>query len=189
MLTANSPSTLDGIIYDGANTVVPDKYEMSFLRSRIQKAKTYKPIAMIFRLIEGYNPVELAFEGRSRTVKLWKHGLNKRQWVQEAVNDYEASMTMHRLGKGIGPVKLRRQLTLNAQDCAYVAVSSLFLILAPTALALLFVVPYAVGKSFCKFLQLPIFVALILLFFIHYVDVLRSVELWREEQHRPLIRQ
>ncbi|KAI0508629.1 hypothetical protein F5B22DRAFT_386046 [Xylaria bambusicola] len=137
MLAANSPSTLDGIVYDGANTAVPDKYEMSFLRSRIQKAKTYKPIAMIFRLLEGYNPVELAFEGRFRTVKLWKRGLNKRQWVQEAVNDYEASMTMHRLGKSIGPVKLRRQLTLNAQDCAYVVVSSLFLVLAPTALAFL----------------------------------------------------
>ncbi|KAI1426594.1 hypothetical protein F5Y12DRAFT_271541 [Xylaria sp. FL1777] len=137
MLAANSPSTLDAIVYDGTNTALPDKYEMSFLKWRIEKAKTYKPLATILRLVEGYNPVELAFEGRFRTVKLWKRGLNKRQWVQEAVNDYEASMTIHRLGKGIGAEKLRAQLTLNAQDCSYVAVSSLFLVLSPTALAFL----------------------------------------------------
>ncbi|KAI0910797.1 hypothetical protein F4823DRAFT_637240 [Ustulina deusta] len=137
MLAANSPSTLDGIVYDGANTPLPDRYEMSFLGSHIQKAKTHKLLAMILRLIEGYNPIELAFGGRFRTVKLWKRGLNKRQWVQEAVNDYEASMTLHRLGRGIGAEELRAQLTLNAQDCSYVAVSALFLVLAPTSLAFL----------------------------------------------------
>ncbi|KAI0425436.1 hypothetical protein F5Y09DRAFT_352274 [Xylaria sp. FL1042] len=135
MLAANSPSTLDAIVYDGANSAAPDQYEMSFLRSRVQKAKECRPIAVILRLMEGYNPVELAFEGRFRTVKLWKRGLNKRQWIQEAVNDYETSMTLHRLGKGILPAKLRARLTLDAQDCSYVAVSSLFLVLAPTALA------------------------------------------------------
>ncbi|KAI1302777.1 hypothetical protein F5Y03DRAFT_396291 [Xylaria venustula] len=138
MLAANSPSTLDAIVYDGANTALPDKYEVSFLYSRIQAAKTHiKPLAIFLRLVEGYNPVELAFEGRFRTVKLWKRGLNKRQWVQEAVNDYEASMTLHRLGRGIGPEKLRRQLTLDARDCSYVVVSALFLVIAPTALAFL----------------------------------------------------
>ncbi|KAI0964887.1 hypothetical protein F4678DRAFT_477037 [Xylaria arbuscula] len=138
MLAANSPSTLDAIVYDGANTALPDKYEVSFLYSRIQVVKAYiKPLAKLLRLIEGYNPVELAFEGRFRTVKLWKRGLNKRQWVQEAVNDYEASMTLHRLGRGIGPEKLRRQLTLDARDCSYVVISALFLVIAPTALAFL----------------------------------------------------
>ncbi|KAI1272904.1 hypothetical protein F5Y07DRAFT_279075 [Xylaria sp. FL0933] len=137
MLAANSPSTLDAIVYDGANTALSDEYETSFLRSRIQQAKQWKPFAVLLRLIEGYNPIELAFEGRFRTVKLWKRGLNKRQWVQEAVNDYEASMTLNRLGKGILPAKLRSRLTLDARDCSYVAVSSLFLVLAPTALAFL----------------------------------------------------
>ncbi|KAI3323356.1 hypothetical protein HD806DRAFT_522560 [Xylariaceae sp. AK1471] len=138
MLAANSPSTLDGIVYDGANTALPDQYEASFLSFQIQKAvKTYKPLAMILRQLEGYNPVETAFEGRFRTVKLWKRGLNKRQWVQEAVNDYEASMTVHRLGKGISSEELRDSLTLNAQDCSYVAVGALFLVLTPNLLAFL----------------------------------------------------
>ncbi|KAI0538099.1 hypothetical protein GGR58DRAFT_319126 [Xylaria digitata] len=137
MLAANSPSTLDSIVYDGANTALPDEYEMSFLKSRIEKAKKYKPLAAILCQLEGYNPVELAFEGRFHTVKLWKRGLNKRQWVQEAVSDYEASMTLHRLGKGIGAKKLRAQLTLDVRDCSYVLISSLFLILAPTSLAFL----------------------------------------------------
>ncbi|KAI0417908.1 hypothetical protein F5X98DRAFT_130149 [Xylaria grammica] len=135
MLAANSPSTLDGIVFDGADTVRPDKYETGFLKSHMQKAKKYKPLATIIERLEGYNPVELAFEGRFRTVKLWKRGLNKRQWVQEAANDYEATMTLHRLCKGIGAKKLRAQITLNAQDCSYVLVSSLFLVLAPTSLA------------------------------------------------------
>ncbi|KAF2968827.1 hypothetical protein GQX73_g4782 [Xylaria multiplex] len=118
MLAANSPSTLDSIVYDGANTALPDEYEISFLKSHIEKAKKYKPLATILCQLEGYNPVELAFEGRFHTVKLWKRGLNKRQWVQEAINDYEASMTFHRLGKGIGAKKLRARLTLDARDCS-----------------------------------------------------------------------
>ncbi|TGJ86703.1 hypothetical protein E0Z10_g2045 [Xylaria hypoxylon] len=65
MLAANGPSTLDGIVYDGANTALPDKYEISFLKSHIQKAKKYRPLATILRRLEGYNPVELAFEGAS----------------------------------------------------------------------------------------------------------------------------
>ncbi|KAI1749445.1 hypothetical protein F4782DRAFT_549731 [Xylaria castorea] len=145
MLAANSPSTLDGIVYDGANTALPDEYEMSFLATRIQAAKAYKPMAMILRLIEGYNPVETAFEGRFQTVKLWKRGLNKRQWVQEAVNDYEDSMTLHRLGKGMTPRTLRARLTLNAQDCSYVAVGSLFLVLTPSSLA--FILSYHTPRS------------------------------------------
>ncbi|KAI0456478.1 hypothetical protein F5B21DRAFT_513318 [Xylaria acuta] len=145
MLAANSPCALDGIVYDGANTAVPDEYEASFLSSRIRAAKGYKPVAVILRLIEGYNPVETAFEGRFRTVKLWKRGLNKRKWVQEAVNDYEHSMTLHRLGKGITPRKLRARLTLNAQDCSYVAVGSLFLVLAPSSLA--FILSYHTPRS------------------------------------------
>ncbi|KAI8631979.1 hypothetical protein F5Y19DRAFT_472864 [Xylariaceae sp. FL1651] len=137
MLAANSPSTLDGIVYDGANMALPDKYETSFLSSQLQKAKTHKVLAIVLRRIEGYNPIETAFEGRFRTVKLWKRGLNKRQWVQEAVNDYEVSMTDHRLGKSITPGELRTSLTLDAQDCSYVAVTALFLVLAPNLLAFL----------------------------------------------------
>ncbi|KAI0863832.1 hypothetical protein F4860DRAFT_511721 [Xylaria cubensis] len=145
MLATNSPSTLDGIVYDGANTALPDEYEMSFWSTRIQAAKAYKPVAIILWLIEGYNPFETAFEGRFQTVKLWKRGLNKREWVQEAVNDYEDSMTLHRLGKGITPRKLRAMLTLNAQDCSYVAVGSLFLVLTPSSLA--FILSYHTPRS------------------------------------------
>lgn len=137
MLAANSPSTLDGIVHDGTNTAAPDRYEASFLSSHIQRAKAYRPLAMLLRQMEGYNPVEMTCKGRFRTVKLWKRGLNKRQWVQEAVNDYEASMTTNRLGKGIAPVDLRARLTLDARDCSYVLIGSLFLILAPTTLAFL----------------------------------------------------
>jgi hypothetical protein len=142
MLAANSPSTLDGIVYDGADSTLPDKYEASFFASRIQRAKKYKPLAIILRQIEGYNPIETAFEGRFRTVKLWKRGLNKRQWIQEAVNDYEANTNYYqRLGDGNGcgikPDQLRAELTLDARDCSYVAVGALFLVLAPNSLAFL----------------------------------------------------
>ncbi|KAI1329553.1 hypothetical protein F5Y16DRAFT_365442 [Xylariaceae sp. FL0255] len=135
MLAANSPSTLDGIVYDGANTAAPDEYEKSFLAKQMQKARQYKPIGALLNVIKGYSPIETAFEGRFQTVKLWKRGLNKRQWVQEAVNEYEATITDDRLDKSISPEKLRKSLTLNAQDCSYVAVTAMFLLLAPNALA------------------------------------------------------
>jgi len=139
MLAANSPSTLEGIVYDGANVAVPDKYEASFFSARIQEAtRTYRPLAAVLRQLEGYNPVEMAFEGRFRTVKLWKRGLNKRQWVQEAVNDYEAAAVRRRFDKeGIAADELRESLTLDARDCSYVAVGSLFLVLVPSLLAFL----------------------------------------------------
>jgi hypothetical protein len=139
MLAANSPSTLEGLVYDGANTAVPDKYEASFFSARIHEVtRTYRPLAALLRQLEGYNPVEMAFEGRFCTVKLWKRGLNKRQWVQEAVNDYEAAAVRRRFGKeGIAADELRESLTLDARDCSYVAVGSLFLVLVPSLLAFL----------------------------------------------------
>ncbi|KAI0200264.1 hypothetical protein F4808DRAFT_173359 [Astrocystis sublimbata] len=145
MLASNSPSTLDAIVYDGASSAAPDEYETSFLRQRIQAAKQHQVLGRVLRLVEGYNPWETAFDGRFRTVKLWKRGLNKRQWVQEAIHEYEDTMTTHRLAKGISPRKLRKRLTLNARDCSYVAAGALFLVLTPSALA--FVLSYHTPRS------------------------------------------
>ncbi|KAI1634967.1 hypothetical protein F4809DRAFT_474171 [Biscogniauxia mediterranea] len=94
MLAANSPSTLEGIVYDGANSVRPDRYEPSFWRVQLRKAKSYAFLGAIIKKVEGYNPIETAFEGRFKTEKLWKRGLNKRQWVQEAINEYSASQSV-----------------------------------------------------------------------------------------------
>ncbi|KAI0833976.1 hypothetical protein F5Y06DRAFT_301160 [Hypoxylon sp. FL0890] len=132
MLAANSPSTLDGIVYDGSVTVPTDDYEVSFWKQQLRKAKTYKGIGFVIRKIAGYNPVETAFEGRFRTVKLWKRGLNKREWVREAIREYVTSGD-----KSISPDQLRNSLTLNRKDCSYVLVGALFAVLAPCVLAFL----------------------------------------------------
>lgn len=139
MLAPNSPSTLHGIVCDGGNSVRMDKYELSFWKQHWMKIKGYKGLRFIVTQLEGYSPMETPFEGRFRTVKLWKRGLNKRQWVQEAINDYLVPNNC-REGEGsdrIPEAELRRHLTLNCLDCSYVLIVSLFAVLTPSALAFL----------------------------------------------------
>ncbi|KAI1103924.1 hypothetical protein F4804DRAFT_213221 [Jackrogersella minutella] len=136
MLASNNPSTLDGIVYDGGTTAPIDEYGVSFWKQNLKKAKKYNGLGFIIRQVEGYNPVETAFEGRFRTVKLWKRGLNKREWVQEAIGEYVAS-SAYRGTNRISPDELRKSLTLNPLDCFYVLVGTLFAVLAPCCLAFL----------------------------------------------------
>ncbi|KAI0021081.1 hypothetical protein F4780DRAFT_770484 [Xylariomycetidae sp. FL0641] len=152
MLAANSPSTLDSIVYDGGKTAMPDKYDINFLADRLQRAKANKPVSWMMKRIEGYNPVETAFEGRFKTVKLWKRGLNKLQWIEEAIVDYtlctgttsepsfpEATTEL------ITPAQLRETLKVTKLDCWYVASGALFLVLAPCVLA--FVTSFNVPRA------------------------------------------
>ncbi|KAI1806667.1 hypothetical protein F4811DRAFT_568481 [Daldinia bambusicola] len=136
MLASNSPSMLDGLVYDGGNVVPIDEYEPSIWAQYLKKVKSYKGIGFVIECFEGYNPIETAFEGRFRTVKLWKRGLNKREWVQEAISEYTLS-SEYRSGNGISPDELRKALTLNYQDCLYVLIGALFAVLAPCCLAFL----------------------------------------------------
>lgn len=136
MLASNSPSTLDGIVYDGGIMAPIDDYELSFWAQYLKKMKSYKGIGFVIKRIEGYNPIETAFEGRFRTVKLWKRGLNKREWVQEAINEYALS-SEYRSGDRTSPDELRKALTMNYQDCLYVLVGALLAVLAPCCLAFL----------------------------------------------------
>ncbi|OTB06600.1 hypothetical protein M426DRAFT_104756 [Hypoxylon sp. CI-4A] len=136
MLASNTASTLDGIVYDGGTTAPKDEYTESFWAQRLRKAKRYRGIGFIVKQIEGYKPVDTVYEGRFRTVKLWKRGLNKREWVQEAINEYVTSSESPRY-KGIPTDELRKSLTLNALDCLYVLIGALFAVLVPCCLAFL----------------------------------------------------
>ncbi|KAI1775654.1 hypothetical protein F4818DRAFT_414547 [Hypoxylon cercidicola] len=137
MLASNSPSTLDGIVYDGGVTTPKDHYRLSFWAQYLQKAKSYRGIGFILRQLEGYNPIATAFEGRFRTVKLWKRGLNKREWVQEAVSEYVVYSASRGGNVRISRAELRQSLTLDSRDCLYVLVGALFAVLAPCCLAFL----------------------------------------------------
>ncbi|XXG95007.1 hypothetical protein Hte_001267 [Hypoxylon texense] len=137
MLASNSPSTLDGIVYDGGLTAPKDNYRPSFWSQYLKRAKTYRGIGFVLKKLEGYNPVETVFEGRFRTVKLWKRGLNKREWVQEAASEYAAYAASRGGDVSIPPGELRESLTLNSLDCLYVLVGALFAVLAPCCLAFL----------------------------------------------------
>ncbi|KAI1086394.1 hypothetical protein F5B19DRAFT_479425 [Rostrohypoxylon terebratum] len=137
MLASNSPSTLDAIVYDGGTTAPADEYTEGICKQYLNKARNFSGIGFVIRQIEGYNPIETVFEGRFRTVKLWKRGLNKREWVQEAVDEYVKSRTWRQYGNRTQPDELRKSLTLNVQDCLYVLVSALFAVLVPCVLAFL----------------------------------------------------
>ncbi|KAI1078246.1 hypothetical protein F5B20DRAFT_548556 [Whalleya microplaca] len=152
MLASNSPSTLEAIVYDGGNESDPDNYELSFWAQHIKRAKAHKHLAFIIRKLEGYSLIETVSEGRFQTVKLWKRGLSKRQWVQEAISEYALSTSTSlpspstttpsptAQSNTIPPNHLRKSLTLNPQDCFYVLVSTLLLLLLPCALA--FIISY-----------------------------------------------
>ncbi|KAH9909273.1 hypothetical protein F4778DRAFT_716048 [Xylariomycetidae sp. FL2044] len=139
MLAANSPSTLEGIVYDGHKSALPDRYELGCLAEHIERAKCHEThLGRLIRLVEVFNPVETAYEGRFRTVKLWKRGLNKRQWVQEAIIEYEATVPAHiRQGYRLSPEKLRKRLTLNPKDSSGIVSGALCLLLIPCILAFL----------------------------------------------------
>ncbi|KAI0378006.1 hypothetical protein F5Y04DRAFT_291469 [Hypomontagnella monticulosa] len=136
MLASNSPCALDGIVYDGGTTAPKDEYEQSFWKQQLEKAKTYRGIGFVVRQLTGYNPIETSFEGRFRTVKLWKRGLNKREWVQEAISEY-IPFSAYQGNNKISPNELRKRLTLDRIDCLYVFVGALFAVLVPGCLAFL----------------------------------------------------
>ncbi|KAI1466870.1 uncharacterized protein F4812DRAFT_460428 [Daldinia caldariorum] len=136
MLASNSPSMLDGLVYDGGTVATVDEYEVSIWAQHIKKIKSYKGIGFVIGRLEGYNPIETAYEGRFRTVKLWKRGLNKREWVQEAISEHTLSSD-YRSGNGISPDEMRKALSLTYLDCLYVLIGALFAVLAPCCLAFL----------------------------------------------------
>ncbi|KAI1763195.1 hypothetical protein GGR53DRAFT_377129 [Hypoxylon sp. FL1150] len=137
MLASNSPSTLDGIVYDGGVITPKDHFKPSIWAQYRRKLRSYRGIGPIIRQLEEYNPIETAFEGGFRTVKLWKRGLNKREWVQEAVSEYAAYTTAREGDVRISSSDLRQSLTLNYLDCFYVLIGALFAVLAPCCLAFL----------------------------------------------------
>ncbi len=149
MLAANSPSALEGIVSDGGSEALRDEYDVSYRAQLIKQAKSHKFVAFLLRQFEGYNPIETAYEGHFRASKLWKRGLNKRQWVQEAIRDYSDTYSCSHSsvsedqgeGKGnqtfITPTALRQSLALDRGDCFNIVAGALFLLLTPCALAFL----------------------------------------------------
>ncbi|KAI5861680.1 hypothetical protein GGS23DRAFT_611828 [Durotheca rogersii] len=137
MLASNGTSALNGIVYDGSTVTRPDEYEPSFWAQQIKKAEAYPVLGWAIRQVEGYSPIETASEGRFQTVKLWKRGLNKQEWVQEAIRDYEHSASEGAPGDRLSPSDLRRSLQLNRRDVLYVLFGAAFAVLVPCCLAFL----------------------------------------------------
>ncbi|KAI0482396.1 hypothetical protein GGR56DRAFT_619751 [Xylariaceae sp. FL0804] len=63
MLASNSPSTLDGIVYDGGDVAPPDRYEADFPKQQLERAQARgRPLAPLARRFAGYSAMETAFE-------------------------------------------------------------------------------------------------------------------------------
>ncbi|KAI8958950.1 hypothetical protein F5Y11DRAFT_362223 [Daldinia sp. FL1419] len=137
MLASNSPSTLDAIVYDGGTMALADEYEPSFWAQYLERIRSWEGVGFVVRQIEGYNPIETIFEGGFRTVKLWKRGLNKREWVLEAISEYALSSEYRRRSDMASPEDLHKALMMSYQDCLYILVGALFAVLAPCCLAFL----------------------------------------------------
>jgi hypothetical protein len=139
MLASNSPSALQGIVYDGGDYAARDKFEPSFWDQVKAKVKTNPLFATLAKQLDGYELLEHASEGHFQTVSLWNRGTNKRRWVIEAINDYEKNYTGsdHRNNDCISPDELRKALGMLSGDLFNVVAGALGLLVTPSLLAFL----------------------------------------------------
>ncbi|ORY60227.1 uncharacterized protein BCR38DRAFT_412408 [Pseudomassariella vexata] len=140
MLAANSPSALQGIVYDGGASAARDHVELSFWDQLKMKIKTYKPMKILLENLDGYQLIEATSEGQFKTVTLWNRGPNKRRWVQEAIKEYSSEYnenTAKNKENLITPEKLRDGLKMDFGDLWNIFWGTSYLLITPSLLAFL----------------------------------------------------
>lgn len=136
MLAAESPSTLQGLIWDGGRAAARDTFSKGFwetLKSHIRKHPVGK---WLLRKVSGYKLLEKTYDGQFKTVSLWNRGLNKRRWIQEAINEYEASFSECHEAV-LSPERVRKAFKEDVSDALNAIITTTFLLVVPTALAFL----------------------------------------------------
>lgn len=139
MLAAESPSTLQGIVWDGGSAASRDRFEKGFWDSVKTKMQEYSLLKWLLGKVRGYEVIENTYDGQFKTVSLWNRGPNKRRWVQEALRDYEASYAAVEGGiEGrMAPKDVRAALREDWGDVVNATIATACLLVVPSALAFL----------------------------------------------------
>ncbi|KAH8675939.1 hypothetical protein BX600DRAFT_494355 [Xylariales sp. PMI_506] len=136
MLASNSPSALQGIVYDGGDEASVQKTPNNFsdlIRAKVKRSPYFHALKRFFK---GYELVEHTYEGRFQTVTLWNRGLNKRRWVIEAMTEYEKDYAMSQ-GALIHPEELRKSLGMSLANYWNTLIGTIFLLITPSLMAFL----------------------------------------------------
>lgn len=137
MLSSNSPSALQGIVYDGGDYAAREKHELSFWDQLKDKIKSLPLGKVIGGHFGGYSLIEHTYEGRFQTVTMWNRGPNKRRWVYEAIREYSKDRQISGDEDLITPDNVRKGLSMTLTDKLNIIVGTLFLLLTPSLLAFL----------------------------------------------------
>lgn len=137
MLAAESPSALQGIVWDGGSAASRDRFEKGFWDSVKNKMQDYSLLKWVLGKVRGYEVIENTYDGQFKTVSLWNRGPNKRRWVQEAIRSYETSHVESRGENLMRPEDVRQALQEDVGDILSVAIATACLLVVPSALAFL----------------------------------------------------
>lgn len=137
MLAAESPSTLQDIVWDGGSAASRDRFENGFWDSVKNKMQEYSLLKWLLGKVRGYEVIENTYDGQFKTVSLWNRGPNKRRWVQEAVRDYEASHADGGSESLMAPEDVRDALREDVGDVVNAIIATACLLVVPSALAFL----------------------------------------------------
>ncbi|KAI4594568.1 hypothetical protein KJ359_007656 [Pestalotiopsis sp. 9143b] len=138
MLSSNSASALQGIVYDGGDRAAREKHELSFWDQLKDKIKSLPLGKILSGHMGGYSLIEHTYEGHFQTVTMWNRGPNKRRWVHEAVREYAKDREAMDEDEDIMSLEqVRKGLKLTLGDKRNVVVCTLFLLLTPSLLAFL----------------------------------------------------
>lgn len=125
MLSSNSPSTLQGIVYDGGVRAAREEHDMSFWDQLKSKVKSHPIGKIVSKRLNGYSLIEHTYEGQFQTVPMWNRGPNKRRWVYEAIKqygeDYNDSDDRENL---ITPEQVRQGLKMSFSDMRNIIVGT-----------------------------------------------------------------
>ncbi|KAI1870150.1 hypothetical protein JX265_006320 [Neoarthrinium moseri] len=137
MLASNSPSALQGLVYDGGTRASREKHELSFWDQLKIKLKSHRFAKALISRARGYELIEHTYEGNFQTVTMWNRGPNKRRWVHEAIREYARDHAAYNEEKLITPDQVRQGLRMSFGDKRNIILGTLYLLITPSLLAFL----------------------------------------------------
>lgn len=138
MLASNSPSALQGMVWDGGAAAAHDKFTKGFWDSVKERIQEIGFLNWGLRKIRGHELLESTYDGQFKTASLWNRGHNKRRWVQEAIRDYTANYPNSQSGEELmTPEEVKKGLQETFGDIFNTIVATSLLLVVPSALAFL----------------------------------------------------
>lgn len=137
MLASGNPTALQGMVFDGEEKLRrPSLGRIGSRRYSIQsKMEEFTPSRWLLKRFRGYKMLESTFEGNFETASLWNRGANKRRWVHEAIRDYAVNYSEFGDQGAMSPDEVSLALKERVGEIIRALITSLALLLIPSALA------------------------------------------------------